>query len=150
MGDETASVAFAVLADGTALPINAITNVEMPSDTMSQEPGVAWSGTFSAPVELNAPVFDELSKIPLRRPVCIEMETADMVRFPGASRFMRSRRLWQCRRGRRNEADERRKLARKRAHVTSVRRRLVFPSAVMVGDFERNEVAFCVKGSERS
>ena len=67
-------------------------------------------------------------------------------RRPGPSRFMIGRRLWQCRRGRRNDADERLKLARKRSHLATSRRRLVFPEAVMRADFERNEVSFELRG----
>lgn len=148
MGDETAaSGCFAVLSDGTAVPIEGLSGVEFQPDSDPTGPEMEWAGSFSLPAEFDASgAIDALFSDPRSHCCCVEMGETWTDRRPGPSRFMLRRRVWQCRRGRRNDADERRKLARKRSHLATFRRRLVFPEAVMRVDFERNVISFEVGG----
>ena len=147
MGDETATSGCFVLSDGAVVPIEGLSGVEFQPDSNPIDPKVEWGGSFSLPAEFDASgAIDALFSDPRSYCCCVETEETWTTRRPGPSRFMIRRRVWQCRRGRRNDADERRKLARKRSHLATFRRRLVFPEAVMHADFERNEVSFELGG----
>lgn len=147
MGDETAASGCFVLSDGTAVPIEGLSVVEFHPDSDPTGPEMEWAGSFSLTAELDASgAIDALLSDPRPHCCCVEMEEVETERRPGPSRFMLMRRMWQLRRGRRNDADERRKLARKRSHLATFRRRLVFHEAVMRADFERNEVSFELAG----
>lgn len=150
MGDEVPSSGCFVLSDGTAVPIESLGAVEFQPDSDPIGPKMEWGGSFSLPAEFDASgAIDALFDDPRPHCVCVEMEEIWTERRPGPSRFMIRRRLWQLRRGRRNDADERRKLARKRSHLATFRRRLVFHEAVMHADFERNEVSFELGGGTK-
>lgn len=144
MGDEFVEAAFVMLPDGDIEPLAGA--VGLCSDVASPEQGASWSGSFTVPAELNTEAFDAIVRDQVLRSVVIEVETGWIMRVPGPSRYMRSRRMWQCRRGRRNANDERRKLVRKRSHLEKVGNRIVFPSATMYGKFETNEVVFEIDG----
>ena len=147
MGDETAASGCFVLSDGTAVPIECLGAVELQADPAPADFEATWRGSFSVQAELDPTgAIDALVGDPRPRCCHVEIEEAETDRRSGPSRFMLRRRLWQLRRGRRNDADERRKLARKRSHLATFRRRLVFPEAVMRVDFERNEISFEVGG----
>ena len=144
MGDEFAGAAFVMLPDGDIEPLAGA--VGLCSDVASPEPGASWSGSLAVPAELNTEAFDAIVGDRVPRSCVIEIETGRMMRAPGPSRFMRSRRIWQCVRGRRSANVERRKLARKKSHLEKVRNRIVFPSAAVHGNYETNEVVFEISG----
>lgn len=148
MGDEVVEAAFVMLPGGDIEPLAGASG--LCSSVASPEPGASWSGSFTVPAELNTEAFDAIVRDHVLRSCVIEIETGRMVRAPGPSRFMRSRRIWQCRRGRRNANDERRKLSRKTSHLEKVRDRIVFPRAAMHGKFETNEVVFEIDGGTKA
>ena len=143
MGDELLTTGCVVFPDGSLAPLAGITGVRLGPGAFSPEPGVPLSGKFSVPVELdNLGVLDAMARGLGGCRASVEIRKNATRRLAGPSRFMRSRRMWQCRRGRRNANVERRKLARKRSHLVSESHTVVFPSVRMTEDFERNEVVF--------
>lgn len=148
MGDEVVEAAFVMLPDGDIEPLAGASG--LCSSVASPEPGASWSGSFTVPVELNTEAFDAIVRDQVHRSYVIEAERSLTLRRPGPSHFMRSRRIWQCGRGRGNANDERRKLARKKSHLEKVRSRIVFPRAAMHGEFETNEVVFEIDGGTKA
>ena len=144
MGDEFVEAAFVMLPDGDIEPLAGA--VGLCSDVASPEPGASWSGSFTVPAGLNAKAFDAIVRDHVPRSFVVELDRSVRKSFPGPSRFMRSRRMWQCRRGRRNANAERRKLSRKRRHTACCKQRLVFPNTIITTDVEKNEFKFEVYG----
>lgn len=54
MGDETAASGCFVLSDGTAVPIEGLSVVELPTDPAPADPEAEWGGSFSLSAELDA------------------------------------------------------------------------------------------------
>lgn len=144
MGDEVATNGAIVFANGESVPLDGLRSVEF-GNIYTADQYETWSGGFSMVAESLAG-FDEAVSLTDQsvRSFVVEFENLITRSFPGASHFMRSRRMWQCGRGRRNANDERRKLSRKRRHVGYLRRRLVFPNCIIDRNVYTNEVEFTV------
>lgn len=145
MGDEVVTSGSIVFANGEYVPLDGLRSVEFESDAADQYE--TWSGGFSMAAEAVSG-FDEAVSLTDQsvRSFVVEFENLITRSFPGASHFMRSRRMWQCRRGRRNANAERRKLSRKRRHVGCCSRRLVFPNCIIDTNVYTNEVEFTLWG----
>lgn len=146
MGDEVEVSGCLVSVGGDAFPLGGLNGVEFEGDD-AVAPCESLSATFSMTVESFSDLVNAIAGTGRRvRSFVVEMDRSVRKSFPGPSRFMRSRRMWQCRRGGRNANVERRKLARKKSHLEKVRNRIVFPSAAVYGNYETNEVVFEIDG----
>lgn len=152
MGDEFEVYGCFVSADGELFPLDSLSDVGIEADVgIETDDGIApfehLSTTFTVTAETSSDLVGDVAMADQRvRSLVIELDESVRKSFPGPSRFMRSRRMWQCRRGSRNANAERRKLSRKRRHAAYCKRRLVFPNAVITEDDEWNEFSFEVYG----
>ena len=152
MGDEFDVSGCLVSADGESFPLGSLSDVGIEADVgIETDDGIApfecLSGTFTMTAETSSDLVGDIAMADQRvRSFVIELDRLFLKSFPGPSRFMRSRRMWQCRRGRRNANVERRKLSRKRRHAAYCKRRLVFPNTIITEDAEMNEFRFEVYG----
>lgn len=146
MGDEFDVSGCLVSADGELFPIGSISDVGIEADD-GIAPFEHLSTTFTVTAETFSDLVRDIAMADQRvHSFVIELDRSVRKSFPGPSRFMRSRRMWQCRRGRRNANVERRKLSRKRSHVAYCKQRLVFPNTIITEDAEMNELRFEVYG----
>lgn len=144
MGDEVATNGAIVFANGESVPFDGLRSVEF-GNVYTADQYETFSGEFSMAAEAVAGFADAVSRTDQSvRCFVVEFENIATRSFPGPSRFMRSRRMWQCGRGRRNANAERRKLSRKRRHVGYLKRRLVFPNCIIDRNVYTNEVEFTV------
>lgn len=144
MGDEFDVSGAIVFANGESVPLDELRSVEFDGgETACQRE--SWSGEFSMAAEAVLDLGDAVARTDQNvYSFVIEMDRLVPVAFTGASRFMRSRRMWQCRRGRGNANVERRKLSRKRRHIELCKRMLIFPRCTIDRNVETNEVEFSV------
>ena len=149
MGDEFDVSGCFVSADGELFPLGSLSDVGIETDDVIDpfEPFECLSATFTVTAEAFSDLAGEIDMASKRvRSFVVELDRLILKSFPGPSRFMRSRRMWQCRRGRRNANAERRKLSRKRRHAAYCKQRLVFPNTIITDDAETNELRFEVYG----
>lgn len=150
MGDEFDVGGCLVFANGETFPLGSLNDVEFEADDATADavaPFESLSGTFSMTAEAFSGLVNDIARADLAvRSFVVELDSSVRKSFPGPSRFMRSRRIWQCRRGRRNANVERRKLSRKRRHTARCKRRLVFPGSIITKDVEANVFKFEVYG----